>query len=144
MTKTLTTIAAGLVVLSGPAGLLAQTPPRVYVSPSKGQSQAQQDSDTAACQQWASQQAPPSQAPTGPGTHTRGVAGGAARGAAVGAAGGAIGGDAGKGAGIGAVVGGAVGRRRSKQEQQGAQAQGANEWSRAFAACMESRGYAVK
>jgi hypothetical protein len=144
MTKTLTTIAAGLAILAGPAGPLAQTAPRVFVSPTKGQSQAQQDSDSAACREWASREAPPSQAPTGPGTHTRGVAGGAARGAAVGAAGGAIGGDAGQGAGIGAVVGGAMGRRRSKQQQQEAHAQGENDWARAFAACMESRGYAVK
>jgi hypothetical protein len=145
MTKRLTTIAAGLAILAWPAGILAQQgAPRVFVSPTKGQSKAQQDSDTAACQQWASQQAPPSQAPTGPGTHTRGVVGGAARGAAVGAAGGAIGGDAGKGAAIGAVVGGAVGRRRSRQQQEAAQAQGQNDWARAFAACMESRGYSVK
>jgi len=145
MTKRLGMIAAGLAILVCPAGVFAQeSAPRVFVSPSKGQSQAQQDSDTSACQQWATKQAPPSQAPTGPGTHGRGVVRGGARGAAVGAAGGAIGGDAGKGAAIGAVVGGAAGRHRSKQAQQAAQAQGQNDWARAFGSCMESRGYSVK
>jgi len=145
MTKGLMTIAIGLTILAFPVAVIAQQgAPRVFVYPNKGQTKAQQDSDTAACQQWASQQAPPSQAPTGPGTHTRGVVGGAARGAAVGAAGGAIGGDAGKGAAIGAVAGGAIGRHRSKQQQQATQAQGQNDWARAFAACMDSRGYSVK
>jgi hypothetical protein len=145
MTKGLMTITVGLAILACSVRVFAQQgAPRVFVSPNRGQTKAQQDSDTAACQQWATQQAPPSQVPTGPGTHTRGVVGGAARGAAVGAAGGAIGGDAGKGAAIGGVVGGAVGRHRSKQQQQAAQAQGQNDWARAFAACMDSRGYSVK
>jgi hypothetical protein len=145
MMKSALTIVAGLAILGGPIAVLAQqSAPKVFVSPNKGQTKAQQDSDTAACQQWATQQAPPSNAPTGPGTHGRGVVGGAARGAAVGAAGGAIGGDAGKGAAIGAVAGGAIGRHRSKQQQQAAQAQGQNDWARAFSACMDSRGYSVR
>lgn len=49
-----------------------------------------------------------------------------------------------KGAGAGAVVGGVAGRRRSKREQQAAQAGAQNDWARAFAACMESKGYSVK
>jgi len=145
MTNRLARIAAGLAILACPVAVFGQrAAPRVFVSPNRGQTKAQQNNDTTACQQWATQQAPPSQAPTGPGTHGRGVVGGAARGAAVGAAGGAIGGDAGKGAAIGAVVGGAVGRHRSKQQQQAAQAQGQDDWARAFAACMDSRGYSVK
>ena len=137
-----TTIGLGMLMCA--AGAFAQAPPKVFVYPNKGQSQDQQDLDTAQCQRWASQQAPPSQAPTGAGTHGRGVAGGAAKGAAVGAAGGAIGGNAGKGAAIGATVGGVAGRRRSVQQQQAVQAQAGNDWARAFAACMESRGYSVK
>jgi hypothetical protein len=145
MTNRLATIAAGLAILACEVAVFGQqAAPRVFVSPNRGQTKAQQDADTAACQQRATQQAPPSQAPTGPGTHGRGVVGGAARGAAVGAAGGAIGGDAGKGAAIGAVAGGAVGRHRSKQQQRAAQAQGQDDWARAFAACMDSRGYSVK
>jgi hypothetical protein len=137
-------IAISLGVLMGAAGASAQSAPKVFVAPNKGQSKDQQSKDTAECQQWANEQAPPSQAATGPGTHARGAAGGAARGAAAGAAVGAIAGDAGKGAAAGAVVGGVGGRRRSKQQQEAAQAGAQNDWARAFAACMESRGYSVK
>ncbi len=124
--------------------VFAQTAPKVFVYPNKGQSKDQQSKDTATCQQFANEQAPPSQTPTGPGTHARGTLGGAAKGAALGAAVGAIAGDAGKGAGAGAVVGGVAGRRGSKREQQAAQAGAQNDWARAFAACMESKGYSVK
>jgi hypothetical protein len=59
MTKGLATIAVGLAILGCPASDFAQqAAPRVFVSPNRGQSQAQQDGDTAACQQWATQQAP--------------------------------------------------------------------------------------
>src|SRR5215813_10690846 len=70
--------------------VLAQTAPKVFVAPNKGQSKDQQSKDTAECKQWATEQAPPAQAQTGPGTHARGTVGGAARGAAVGAAVGGI------------------------------------------------------
>ncbi|HVO25682.1 MAG TPA: glycine zipper family protein [Candidatus Margulisiibacteriota bacterium] len=126
------------------SAVFAQTQPKVFVAPNKGQSKDQQSKDTAECKQFATEQAPPSQAPTGAGTHARGTAGGAARGAAGGAAIGAIAGDAGKGAAIGATVGGVKGRRDSKRGQQAAQAGAQNDWARAFAACMESRGYTVK
>ena len=126
------------------SAVFAQTAPKVFVYPNKGQSKDQQNTDTATCQQFANEQAPPSQAPTGAGTHARGTVGGAAKGAAVGAAVGAIAGDAGKGAGAGAVVGGVGGRRGSKREQQAAQGGAQNDWARAFAACMESKGYSVK
>jgi hypothetical protein len=143
--KTPATVVAGLAILVGVSGALAQQgAPKMYVTANKGQTKEQQSKDTAECQQWATQQAPPSQTPTGPGTHGRGVARGAARGAAVGAAAGAAGGDASKGAAVGAVAGGAVGRRRSKQQQAAAQAQGQSDWARAFASCMEGRGYTVK
>ena len=126
------------------SAVFAQTEPKVFVAPNKGQSKDQQSKDTAECRQFATEQAPPSQAPTGTGTHGRKTAGGAARGAAGGAAVGAIAGDAGKGAAIGAVVGGVKGRRDSKRGQAAAQAGAQNDWARAFAACMESRGYTVK
>jgi len=92
--------------------------------------------------------------------------GGAARGAAGGAAIGAIGGSAGKGAGAGAVAGtmrgGAAQRSANAQSQQKAAAQakaklekeheqdilahkeGLDTFQRAFAACMDARGYSVK
>jgi OmpA family protein len=142
--KHFATIAISLGMLMGASGAFAQSAPKVFVAPNKGQSKDQQSKDTAECQQWATQQAPPAQAATGPGTHARGTAGGAAKGAAAGAAVGAIAGDAGKGAAAGAVVGGVGGRRRSKQDQQAAQAGAQNDWARAFATCMESRGYTAK
>jgi hypothetical protein len=91
---------------------------------------------------------------------------GAARGAAGGAAIGAIAGSAGKGAGAGAVAGtmqgGAAQRSANAQAQQKAAAQakaklekehqqqiqahkeGLDTFQRAFAACMDARGYSVK
>jgi hypothetical protein len=126
------------------SAVFAQTEPKVFVAPNKGQSKDQQSKDSAECRQIATEQAPPSQAPTGAGTHARGTAGGAAKGAAAGAAVGAIAGDAGKGAAAGAVVGGVKGRRDSRRGQQQAQAGAQNDWARAFAACMESKGYSVK
>ncbi|CAB3808719.1 hypothetical protein LMG28688_06830 [Paraburkholderia caffeinitolerans] len=64
---------------------------------------------------------------------------------------GAIAGDAGKGAAIGAVGGTMVGGARARQNQRNAQAnaqaqsQGAMDtFNRAFAACMEGRGYTIK
>ncbi len=122
--------------------------PKVYVYPQKGQSQKQQDIDTAECGRWAKQESgvdPNAPAPQEQvGQHTRGAVGGAARGAAVGAAVGAIAGDAGKGAGAGAVVGGVAGRRGSKRAAQASQAESQTSYARAFAACMEGRGYTVK
>jgi hypothetical protein len=95
-----------------------------------------------------------------------GRARGAARGAAGGAAVGAIAGDAGKGAGAGAVVGtmkgGSQQRQANAQSKQQAAAQtaaaqkkaeeemlrqhqeGIDTFQRAFAACMDARGYSVK
>jgi hypothetical protein len=70
--------------------------------------------------------------------------GGAARGAAAGAAVGAIAGDAGKGAAIGAAGGGMVGRRRAIQGEQAQRTVEASSYDRAFAACMDARGYSVK
>ena len=106
------------------------------------------------------QAAPAQQAPVG-GERVRGAARGAAGGAIIGA----IAGDAGKGAAIGAVGGTVVGgaRQRQKQaynansqQQAAAQSQqnAANQqayvksqlatFNRAYAACLEGRGYTVK
>ncbi len=54
-----TMIGFGLLLCA--AGALSQSAPKVFVSPNKGQSQDQQNKDTSERQQWASQQAPPSQ-----------------------------------------------------------------------------------
>jgi hypothetical protein len=140
----ITSLAALGLVLAG-GQVLAQ---QLFVYPQKGQNQQQQDIDSAECTRWAKGQsgidpnAPKQQEQLG--THTRGTAGGAAKGAAVGAAVGAIGGNAGKGAAAGAVVGGVAGRRGSRRNMQAAEAETTNTYQRAFAACMEGRGYTVK
>jgi outer membrane protein with glycine zipper len=120
----------------------------LFVYPQKGQSSDQQNKDSYECYDWAKAQSgvdpgqPPP--PAQPGQHARGTVGGAARGAALGAGVGAIAGDAGKGAAAGAVVGGVRGRRQSKAAQQQQQQTTRNAYDRAFAACMEGRGYTVR
>jgi hypothetical protein len=120
----------------------------MYVYPQKGQSPDQQDRDEYECYGWAkSQSGVDPSAPSGganQGQRGRRTVGGAARGAGMGAAIGAIAGDAGKGAAAGAVVGGVGGRRRAKQEEQYSAAATRNSYDRAFAACMEGRGYTVR
>jgi hypothetical protein len=119
-----------------------------FIYPQKGQSQQKQDIDTAECTRWAKAQsgvdpnAPKPQEQAG--AHARGAVRGAAKGAALGAAVGAIAGNAGKGAGAGAVIGGAAGRRGSKNQKAAAEAGATDSYQRAFAACMEGRGYTVK
>ena len=145
--KRLAAALATTILAIGVTAALAQTA-KTFVYPQKGQSKSQQSKDEGECRTWAKEQSgvnpdvPPTPAQLG--SHARGAAGGAARGAGVGAAVGAIGGDAGKGAAAGAVVGGVAGRRRSKAGQQAQQAEASDSFLRAFAACMEARGYAVK
>jgi YMGG-like Gly-zipper len=156
--------AAGTVVvlaglIAGPLAMAQQ--PLIY--PAKGQSADQQNKDQGECYVWAKQQtgvdpvavaqtASSQPAPAGPqGERVRGAAGGAAAGAVIG---GVANDDAGKGAAVGAVVGtmagGARQRRtaRAQQQQQQqvqSQTQGAlANYNRAFAACMEGRGYVIK
>ena len=146
-TKGMAAALASTILAFGVTTALAQTS-KTYVYPQKGQSQSQQSKDEGECRAWAKEQSGvnPDVAPTPEqlGSHARGTAGGAARGAAAGAAVGAIAGDAGKGAAAGAVVGGVAGRRRSKAGKQMQQAESGNSFLRAFAACMEARGYSVK
>jgi outer membrane lipoprotein SlyB len=120
----------------------------VFVYPAKGQSADQQGKDEYECSKWAKSQSgvDPSAPAAQPvaGEHARGTVGGAARGAAVGAGIGAIAGDAGKGAAIGAVAGGVRGRRGSMAQQQAAGQEERNAYDRAFAVCVEGRGYTAK
>jgi hypothetical protein len=135
---------------------------KLYVFPSKGQSQQQQKKDEFECYKWAMEQsgvdplnlpkveaAPAQTGPTGK------AVGGAAKGAAAGAAIGAITGDAGEGAAVGAVVGGLAGRRQGKQMQAQAnqqsqanaaatEAQIKESFVKAFSVCIEGKGYTVK
>ena len=134
----------------------------LYVFPSDGQDAATQEADEMACFIWAKQQSgydplnPPQVVGTevdrsADGSAVVGAAGGAAAGAAIGA----IAGDAGQGAAIGAVVGGIRGRRakvvgdemqQQANNQAAAQKQKelADNYNKAFAACMEGKGYTVK
>jgi hypothetical protein len=139
----------------------------LYVFPAKGQSQEQTERDKYDCYQWAKRQTgfDPMQAPTAtsaPPQQTastasplRGAVGGAAVGAVVG---GIARDDAGKGALAGAAGGALIGgmRRRNQaksqyqaeqqwaQEQAGQYTQRRNEYNRAYAACLEGKGYTVK
>ena len=134
----------------------------LYVFPSNNQDPQKQEADEMACFTWAKQQT--GYDPMNPtkvtaaqvdrsadGTAIVGAAGGAAAGAAIGA----IAGDAGQGAAIGAVVGGLRGRRAKvvgdeRQQQANTQAAAAKEkeladnYKKAFSACMEGKGYTVK
>ena len=136
------------------------------VYPAKGQSAEQQKSDEAACYTWAVEQSgydpaapPPLPAASAEPTQPSGPTGARARGALAGAVVGEIAdGDVGEAALAGAVVGGSRERRQRRQADQQAQAQaqqqeaealnarkqGEEAFSRARAACLEGRGYAVK
>jgi hypothetical protein len=131
----------------------------VFVYPKPGQSQEAFQQDQFQCHNWAKQQtgfdpAQPPQTAAAPPPQQGGAMRGAARGAAVGAVGGAIGGDAGKGAAIGAAVGGTAGlmrqnqhNRAAAQASQQAQAQqqaNYDRYDRAYAACLQGRGYPIK
>lgn len=149
-----------ILLASGAAG--AQ---QLIVYPARGQTLEQSERDKSECMTWARQQsgfdpaASPAPAYTPPPPSPQGgVLRGGARGAAVGAVGGAIAGDAGKGAAIGAASGALIGgfRQRDRRlEQEDAYRQSTNQqaqqynqaratFDRAYAACLEGRGYTVK
>ena len=134
----------------------------LHVFPSNNQDQATQEADEAACYKWAINQTgydpinPTEVQSAQVDTSADGTAvKSSARSAAGGAAIGAIAGDAGKGAAIGATVGGARGIRAKKggdaQQQQANDQAAANvsadlaaDYNKAFAVCMEGKGYSVK
>lgn len=148
------------------SGAVAAPAGDLIVYPAKGQSEEQMDREKYECYSWAKKRtgfdpmAQPKASTPPPQKEAR--KGGAVRGAAVGAAGGAvvgaITGDVGKGAAIGAgagAVGGAVRRRRQVRGQAQAEQQWAeqeagkytaarSEYNRAYAACLEGKGYTVK
>lgn len=137
----------------------------LMVYPSKGQTAEQQKGDEGACMAWASKQTgfdptaplqttsapPPQQQPT------TSAGKGMLRGALGGLAIGAITGNAGKGAAIGAGTGALVGgvRRHNQVEQSYAQQdawaqqqaaqyqESQNDFNRAYATCLQGRGYTV-
>lgn len=130
----------------------------LFIFPNEGQSQDQQDKDEFQCIRIARDQTgfDPMATPTA--TRARpetggGVGRGAIGGALLGTAVGAIAGDTRRGAGIGAASGGLLGgmrrndsRRQQDQwaaEQAGIYQADRERWTRAFTACMQSRGYTV-
>ena len=141
-----------------PTDLLAS---ELIIYPNDGQDEAQQEQDNYQCYSWAKGQsgfdpmAPPTatEAPPPQQAKKGGVARGALRGAAIG---GIIDGSDGAktGAAAGAVVGGIrradQNRQQAQQQAQWEQQQSAqyeaarSSYNRAFAACMEGRGYTVK
>ncbi len=128
----------------------------MYVFPANNQDQETQDKDEYDCYKWAVQQSGvdpinPPEVQADPNAGDGAIVGTAARGAAAGAAIGAISGDAGKGAAIGAVAGAFGGARRRGAAQAGAEQQAQQQeaamidsFKKAFAACLEGKGYTVK
>lgn len=132
----------------------------MFPYPKNNQSAAQQQKDEGECYGWAKQQTgidpaapapPPQEAKKVKGGGAKGAAGGAAAGAAVGA----IAGDTGEGAAAGAAVGAMRGRRQqrkaNKQSEKQAEAAAGQQqqqtmdvFKKAFAGCMDGRGYSVK
>ena len=160
--KLLVGLLSGLSVLLvfRPNTVRAQTD--MFIYPSKGQNQAQQDKDRYECHSWAVQQTgfDPSKPQVAASSSSQQyqpskphVLQGAGRGAALGAVGGAITGNAGKGAAAGAAMGGMVGgfRRRDerirqadvKADAQAASNPGRSAYMRAMSACLQGRGYTV-
>ena len=145
----ITTMSLGLVLVIGGGPVWAE----VIAYPKKGQTQEQFEKDQFDCHKWAKGQTgvDPTQAPQAaapPPPQKGGAVRGAARGAAVGAAAGAVAGDAGKGAAIGAAAGGTGGAiKQGQQNKQAAQAQqqaARSQYDKAYAVCLEGKGYAVK
>lgn len=149
-------LATGFTTLAAAPAIAQNNQPIVY--PAQGQSSQQQSQDEAQCRQWAQEQTgfnPWQAPPTASGGSSGGgeVIQGAGRGALMGLVGGAIVGDAGKGAALGAGVGATAGLFRRRDNQQASSAaqqqataqynQGMANFNRAFATCMQGRGYAV-
>jgi hypothetical protein len=143
------TFALIAVALAAFATVSVAQKPSVY--PAKKQTAQQQKTDDGECVAWAkkdtgidpvaaSQPAPQKTGPAvGGGERLKGAAGGAVIGG--------IAGNAGAGAAVGTVVGGAKARQNQGAQNQQAQQQqqGAlNTYYKAYAACMEGRGYTVK
>ena len=163
MKKIKSLLFAGGLIACLPLSLNAQD---LMIYPAKGQSQQQQDKDKFECYGFAKNQsgfdpmAMPTTSTPPPAREEKqgGVGSGAVKGGLGGALVGAIAGDTKKGAAIGAVGGGLVGGMRSSEqkkreahnrqqwEQRESQmyANNRNNYNRAYAACLEGRGYTVR
>ena len=134
MKRIATLVVAGALALpaSGPASA-------AFVYPAQGQTQQQQLQDENECAGFATNRT--GHHPARSSNVGSGVAGGAAVGAATGAIiGGATGGKMGRGALIGGIGGSLIGGSRASRSDRNRD----RNWNRAFAACMEGRGYSVR
>lgn len=156
--RKVTSLLAGCALACSTA--LAQAP-ELMVYPNEDQDKEQQEQDEFQCYRWAKDESgfdpmevpTATEAPPEKEAQKGGVGRGAARGAAVGLAVGRSSG-AKKGAAAGALVGGMrrsdqvrqEGQSQAQWEQEQAQiyAQARNSYNRAYAACMEGRGYTVR
>ncbi len=158
--KNIIKVFVALFLVSAASELSAQSniaaPLGMYIFPTNGQDQETQDKDEYDCYKWAVQQSGvdpinPPEVQADPNAGDGAIVGTAARGAAAGAAIGAISGDTGKGAAIGAVAGAFGGARRRGAAQAGAEQQAQQQeaamidsFKKAFAVCLEGKGYSVK
>lgn len=152
------TVLAGMVLAVTTTQLYAQ---EVFIYPTKGQSNEQQEKDKFECYGWAKNNsgfdpmAPPTTQTAPPSGQKK--SGGAVRGGLGGAALGAVFGnsdDAKKGAAVGALLGGVRQSRSNRATEQKQQEWARREssqysnaraaYNRAYAACLEGRGYTVK
>ena len=134
----------------------------VFIYPQKGQSAEQQSKDEYECYQWARENSgfDPMAAPTtgSPRPQTQEKSHGILKGAGVGAVGGALLGSSSKttrrAAAAGGLIGGVRQHQHNSREQQrvddweqreaSAYANNRSNYNRAYAACLEGRGYTVK
>lgn len=148
-------IASCALFLASAAPLHAQS---VIAYPAKGQSAEQQKRDQGECRIWAKETTgidpaalaaapPPPSSSYGGGERARGAARGAVGGLVIGEI---AGGHGGEGAAIGAIVGGMRGGQRARdnaaardQAAQQQRQQTLDTYNRAYAACMQGRGYTV-
>jgi outer membrane lipoprotein SlyB len=123
------------------SGCASAERPNTYAYPSRGQTAEQQARDENDCRFWAKQQSgfdPATDTAKGAGVGALvGAVGGAAAGAAIGAATG----NAGRGAAIGAAAGGIGGAATGGVYNYSRSKDG---YDRAFAACMQGKGYTVR
>ena len=138
-----TSVAIGANVGPGKANTVTSTL-GVYVYPRNDQSPSQQAAAESHCYESAEQKTGVYPNGGAPAPQAGSAVGGAARGAAGGAIIGGIAGNAGAGAGAGAVFGAVRGRRASKAQAQEQHQQHLDALRRAFAACMDAKGYSVK
>jgi uncharacterized protein YcfJ len=146
---------AASVVVAAPAANAQD----LFIYAAQGQTQDQQDLDEVQCRRFATERTgfdprETRRATTAPPEQRGRAVGGAARGALLGTAVGAIAGNTGRGAAIGAASGGLMGGMRradsNRQRQDWARQESANyqqdrsQFNRAFAACLEGRGYTVR